>query len=348
MSSAPSFSLTVSASDISPLQVFAEKAGIDFSKILQELGLPADLHEKASTGEARLEDYFRILARLSFAAQDETCQISVRPLIPGTTDFVYSMLAESPDLFDAMKRIAKSYNLVHGGVYNRVEKRASGLVYIIDDKEFPYATDAGSYFVYSLMEGVLIFLHALLSHATGANLFSSVRKIYSKRPQADASSPFLAFWNAPVHCNANYYALIYDHEVAETPIKIVGEDAPPASGVYDIVAKLIAEKECAGDRPFHMIDKVVELLEAGVVNQDEIARRLGVSAATLRRRLTAEDASFRQLRHRVLNERAKILLRRHRHASDVAQELGFSDFRSFSRAFKQWNGITPSAYANSV
>jgi len=347
MSSTPSFALVVGASDISPLQVFAEKAGLDFSKILQELGLSADLHDAASAGEARLEDYFRILARLSFAAQDETCQISVRPLIPGTTDFVFSMLAESPDLFDAMRRIAKSYNLVHGGAYNRVEKRASGLVYIIDDKEFPYATGAGSSFVYSLMEGVLIFLHALLSHATGTNLFSSVRKIYSKRPQAGASSPFLAFWNAPVHCNANYYALIYDHTVAKTPIKMVGDNAPPAAGVYDIVAKLIAEKECAGAEPFRMTDRVIDLLEAGVVNQDEIGLRLGVSTATLRRRLTAEDASFRDLRHRVLNERAKILLRRRRHVSDVAQELGFSDFRSFSRAFKQWNGVTPSVYVSS-
>ncbi|MGD9800293.1 MAG: helix-turn-helix domain-containing protein [Parvularculaceae bacterium] len=34
--------------------------------------------------------------------------------------------------------------------------------------------------------------------------------------------------------------------------------------------------------------------------------------------------------------------------ADVAEELGFSDFRAFNRAFKAWNGVTPKAYASQV
>jgi AraC-like DNA-binding protein len=39
------------------------------------------------------------------------------------------------------------------------------------------------------------------------------------------------------------------------------------------------------------------------------------------------------------------MLDRHRHPDDVAQVLGFSDSRSFSRAFKAWNGVTPSNWS---
>jgi AraC-like DNA-binding protein len=342
------FSLTVSAADIAPLKGFAEKSGLDFAAMLEGLGLASDLLDSNSGGKAPLEDYFRILARLSFAAQDETCQLSSRPLIPGTTEFVLSTLAESPDLFTAMKRIAKSYNLVHGGVYNRVERRRNGIVYIIDDKNFPYAFDARDSFAHSLTEGVLIFLHALLSHATGRDLFGSIKKIYTRRSQIDAATPFLAFWNAPVQCNAQYYALIYDLSAGETPIKITADETLSTAGVYNIAVKIISDRANAQAPLIHTTDKVVNSLEAGIVDQNRIAVRLGVSIATLRRRLAAEGESFRKLRDRVLNERAKSLLRNHLHSGAVAQELGFSDIRSFSRAFKQWNGMTPPAYAKSL
>jgi AraC-like DNA-binding protein len=68
--------------------------------------------------------------------------------------------------------------------------------------------------------------------------------------------------------------------------------------------------------------------------------------ATLRRRLESEGASFRDLRRDTLNEAAKRLLRRRSSVAEVAEELGFSDFRSFNRAFKAWNGVTPKAYAD--
>ncbi|MFQ5563312.1 MAG: helix-turn-helix domain-containing protein [Parvularculaceae bacterium] len=340
--------LCVGAADIAPLHAIAEKSGLDFAAVLQDLQLPAGLAEVSSGASARLEDYFRILGRLSFAAHDETCQLSSRPLMPGTTDFVLSTLEDSANLFEAMKRIAKSYNLVHGGAYNRVEKRRDGLVYIIDDQEFPYAFDTCDDFAHSLMEGVLIFLHALLSRATATDLFPSVRKIYTKRPQRTPAGPFLTFWAAPVQCHARYYALSYELPTAETPIRITKNDALSAAGVYEAVARMIVERERGAAPARRMIERVVNALESGIVDQTRVARRLGVSVATLRRRLAAEGDSFRALRCRVLNERAKSLLQSRRHAGDVAQELGFSDLRSFSRAFKQWNGVTPSAYARTV
>lgn len=344
---ASSSPLRVAAADVAPLQVIAQNAGLDFTSILNDLQLPAELGDKMSNASAPLEDYFRILARLSFAAQDETCQLSSRPLMPGTTDFVLSTVMESPDLHDAMKRIAKSYNLVHGGAYNRVEKRRDSIVYIIDDKHFPYAFDMNGDFVHSLMEAVLIFLHALLSRAAGKDLYGYVRKIYTKRTHKSHIESFLAFWDAPVHHNAHYYALSYDLSVAHTPLRIGETDTVSASGVYTVVVKMISERERAGGSALPMTERVIESLEDGADSQTQVAKRLGVSVATLRRRLADEGQNFRALRHRILNERAKSLLRKHRHASDVAQELGFSDFRSFSRAFKQWNGVTPAAYARS-
>ncbi|MEM6683996.1 MAG: helix-turn-helix domain-containing protein, partial [Pseudomonadota bacterium] len=75
--------------------------------------------------------------------------------------------------------------------------------------------------------------------------------------------------------------------------------------------------------------------------QRHIAKALGVSVATLRRRLEAENTSFRRLRAKALNARAQHLLSTRASLSDVAEILGFADLRSFSRAYKAWNGVTP-------
>jgi hypothetical protein len=85
---------------------------------------------------------------------------------------------------------------------------------------------------------------------------------------------------------------------------------------------------------------------SGVFEQVAIAKRLGVSVPTLRRRLQAEgQPSFRVLHDRALNRAARALLAQRHHPKEVAEELGFCDLRSFSRAFKRWNETTPAAYA---
>ena len=85
-------------------------------------------------------------------------------------------------------------------------------------------------------------------------------------------------------------------------------------------------------------------LHTGEISMDEIAAALGQSRQTLFRRLKAEGATF----EKVLDER------RHRMALDyfsarkvsvneTAYLVGFSDPAAFSRAFKRWTGVSPSA-----
>ncbi|MBI1365191.1 MAG: helix-turn-helix domain-containing protein [Alphaproteobacteria bacterium] len=103
-------------------------------------------------------------------------------------------------------------------------------------------------------------------------------------------------------------------------------------------------RSMSGRRSFGTASAVREQMRKGVVDQRGVARALGVSVATLRRRLSEEGASFREIRKEILNGTAQSLLRRNRPIADIAEALGFSDFRSFNRAFREWNGLTPRAY----
>jgi AraC-like DNA-binding protein len=78
---------------------------------------------------------------------------------------------------------------------------------------------------------------------------------------------------------------------------------------------------------------------------DDLALLMHMSPRTLRRRLSAEGTTTRQVVDDVLRRRAVGLLSTGRSAKEVAAVLGFADTSSFSRAFVRWTGRRPSELA---
>lgn len=78
---------------------------------------------------------------------------------------------------------------------------------------------------------------------------------------------------------------------------------------------------------------------------DLAARGLGMSARSLRRRLVEERARYDELLEESLSLRAKSLLADSRNSvQEAAYALGFATPAAFSRAFKRWTGVAPSAF----
>ena len=77
----------------------------------------------------------------------------------------------------------------------------------------------------------------------------------------------------------------------------------------------------------------------------EIAARLAVSPATLRRRLAQESTSYQQLKDAVRRDAAIAgLAEGSEPIAELAARLGFSEDTAFHRAFRRWTGTTPGAY----
>lgn len=74
------------------------------------------------------------------------------------------------------------------------------------------------------------------------------------------------------------------------------------------------------------------------------ARALGMSTATLRRRLAEAGSSFRTVSSDARRAAAESLLVTGQSLEDIAVRLGFSDARSLRRACHAWFGMAPAAY----
>ncbi|WP_372827295.1 AraC family transcriptional regulator [Polaromonas sp.] len=84
-------------------------------------------------------------------------------------------------------------------------------------------------------------------------------------------------------------------------------------------------------------------------NADGLAALLNISARTLHRQLKEEGASLQALKDEVRFERARDLLNRSdKPVKQVAAAVGFKNEKSFTRAFKQWMGVSPGEFRKGV
>lgn len=78
---------------------------------------------------------------------------------------------------------------------------------------------------------------------------------------------------------------------------------------------------------------------------EAVAERLHMSARTLRRKLTQQDASYQQILMDVRRQLAVEFLRHTKFSSEeIAERLGFTDAANFRHAFKRWTNKTTGDY----
>ncbi len=332
--------LCIAAQDIAPLRALAQSLGIVPPSNPPE---PGDA-PGGTDAEITLSEFFLLFRQLMAVAPDETLSMSRRPLAPGTMDFVVETVQGAQTLEDAMRRVARAFNHVHGGFYNRVERTRDRIAYLIDDRDFPYVTPVTREATEGFMHGVLIFLHAILSLAVGRPLCEEIVCIRSRRARRSTPDGLLSFWSAPVKIASATYAIEYKMAAATLPVRFELNGTNSASAVFDAIETMIARRSDApGPKDFK--SRVEACLDQGISGQTDVARRLGVSPATMRRRLTIEGVTFRELRAASLAAMGRRMIEQGRPVADVADHLGFADMRSFSRAFKRRFGVTPTHFA---
>lgn len=136
-------------------------------------------------------------------------------------------------------------------------------------------------------------------------------------------------------------AVVFDRALLDAPSFYRDE------AVYDALCA-VAERHLINTQQASIALRVRKVLmenrSARLSDMATVARTLGLSLRTLRRRLAEEGVSYtsianearaRVAKHHLIDERRTI--------QETAYEMGFSGPRAFHRAFKSWTGSTPYA-----
>jgi AraC-like DNA-binding protein len=141
--------------------------------------------------------------------------------------------------------------------------------------------------------------------------------------------------------------VIYPLEDADAPLRAVKYQHWAAHELDEFTALLEeTARIVAGAAPVApgIVGRVRAVIGPEAWSETAAARALGMSTATLRRRLSEAGASFRGLSSEARRTAAQSLLATEQSLDEIAERLGFSDARSFRRACHAWFGMAPAEY----
>ena len=190
-----------------------------------------------------------------------------------------------------------------------------------------------------LLVGItLAFLLELGRRGTGQPLMAS--SVEFSQPMGDVQA-LEAYFGCPIQIGANGNRLTLHRRDLDRPF--VSYNADLLEILTPVLDRSLGEHQRI--TPITEIVKwiIKRSLTGGRPDIQTIAKEMGMSDRTLQRRLTDEGRSFKHLLAEVRQEQARMYLTDTAlDIKEVAFLMGYEDQNSFYRAFRQWEGVTPS------
>ncbi len=160
------------------------------------------------------------------------------------------------------------------------------------------------------------------------------------RPRQRFARAFEDYFGCVVEFGHPVDAIVFDRASLDRPYR--AGDGAAGQRFFEQFERRIA---AAGDPFASAVRSAVQsLVDSQMISQARLAKLLGLSVRSLQRRLKERELRYGQLVTDVRQGSAKRLLEQPAHSiADVASALGY-DLSSFTRAFRGWTGMSPSAY----
>lgn len=315
----------------------AAYCGFNIEPIFREHGIETDLvHLESATVSQQVMEQV-IVACVARSKRHHF------PFILGET-FAFEYLPEietflttSSSLREAAKVFDWVRELINPFIRVRIEERGPVALMILEMGDDAEVNTPARWFVEATFASVVKFGRALLR---GRGDFKRLTFRHRRPPYA---KQYEEFFHLPVAFGQEQDAVESDRTLLDQPLA-GGFPALHQQAEFRVEQKLAQRprRRTLADTIEDLFARQPALLGAGI---EQVATELQLGPRTLQRRLRDEGLNFAELQGRIRCRQAMYWLERPvPDIETISEQLGFSDRRSFTRAFTRWAGLSPSAF----
>lgn len=161
-------------------------------------------------------------------------------------------------------------------------------------------------------------------------------------PEPEYRSLYESTFNCPLFFSAERNQLVINAEVLKQPIL---QANPFSVAAAERMCAEFLEKNPATDDLVIKVRGMILRQKNEFWSENTVAQELNITSRTLRNRLRRAGSSYQEILDSLREQIARDdLLHSTLTTSEIAEHIGYSDARSFRRAFKKWTGETPDEY----
>ena len=318
-------------------QVFvrlAEMYGVDARALLREAGVdPALLHDPDARIPSSVAD--AVFAKAATLIPDPAFGLrAARCWHPSNLGALGHAWLASSTLRAGLQRLERYSRLLGEKASITIVESHGGLRVGYDHRRRdPLLQSIGTDFVLSLIVDMC-----------RVNYGASLRPldVWLTRVKPADTDPYRHFFGCPVHFGAARDGFLLASRIADEPLPTANRRL--AGALDDMLIGELAGRD-RDNIPARCRSTLLDQLTSGEFSEAQMARQLHMSRRTLQRKLAESNTSYQKL---VDDTRRDLALRYmedpRKTITDVTFLLGFSGQSAFTRAFRRWTGMSPTAF----
>ena len=293
---------------------------------------PAQLHKKGGRITAR---QMEVLSGAAMQELDDEGLGAFNRKLPWGS---YGMLARaslsSPDLGVALKRWCRHHALIADDIALRVSVSGTMAAIVVEERR-----ELGAGREFCLVHVLRNILGLACWYIDSRIPLQGARFPFAAPPHANA---YPLLFPGPLSFGAPHAAIQFDPRYLSLPLR------RDEKALRQMLRHALPLTVLQYRRDRLLVEQARQALAANPAqsrNAQELAALLNVSPRTLHRQLKEEGASLQQVKDEVRFAIARdALFRTDKPIKQVAAATGFSNEKSFSRAFRDWSGTSPAEF----